>query len=999
MRKTVLPLLTILLLFSISIAQLPENILQDARNLKYEGILIESASQYERYLLQQPNDIEARFELIEVLEILKRKEQVIAHVKILRKQVPDDPRLEKYSQIHIGKEKMETKVREFEKNINSPNVNPSLVLDYARYCAGSGLIVRAFELYNRYLQLRPNDDRIRLEFAYHLGWNKRYTESQELLNEILNRNPNNIEARLFLADINYWQGKDEEAMKQYENVLMLSPANKRALDAKTRIQKSSGYQERKLISELKTNPDSQALILLAKYYYSMDRFYEADSLIKIRLQRNPEDREAKKLFDEMQEKRESFLIKKIAELEETIRQQPDDNISVLQLARYYSAKGDFARSLELYDQYLSKVDADLNIRLERANVLNWKGDYTQAIEEFQNLLHLLPDNHQVKMGLAYAQLYANQNLEEVEIIFQNELERNPKDLSIKLGFAEALFRQGKYDQARQLFNEIVKLDTANVQARKALETMDKDMGAIIIQAELAVRNDPSDLQAKKRLLGLYLDVNRYFEAEQLLNELLRVLPNDSYLKAIKNDMDRYKKTYAIEELKKVKIQVHLYPDDLLLRSKYAQLLVTSENYKDAAEQYRLLIERDPNNPQYYIQLAELYVAQKKLNDARLVYQKLIERYPRNSEFRSRYAQVLAWSGYNDDAINEYKSALALYPNSTSLLLGLADIYRWRGENYAANELYQKVLSIDPQNAEAMKGIRYLRSSLVNGFQSNGIWLVDNSGYRYQELGAALNVNIASKAQVTGGSGTVEFSQDKFKEKGWLISTGVKYHFSRYTSLSINSRFFQFKHRTTNDLRLFLFHDFSEIDALKGLVVQGQYGKADAIFELASTKDLRTWTEKLTVEKLATHIQYQIDTSWSFEGDIAYLTISDNNSRTDLWTELKYRVSPIFALGIRYESVSARDSGNIGGYWAPKDYSTVGGWLKLANKFNNFSYEFKWNVGQIIKTKDSVHHGSAMLTYRLSERFTTSASYYYLRTVRKDGHYQYEGISGSLAINL
>ncbi|MCX7835485.1 MAG: tetratricopeptide repeat protein [bacterium] len=987
-------------LASIVKAESPEDILYNAKQLRYEGILIESASLYEKYLLQNPNDVEVRFEFIELLEMLKQKEKVIAQVRILRKQVPNDPRLEKYSELLIStkKEAIESKVKEFENYVSSPNPNPKTVLDYARYCASSGLVVRAFELYQQYLRLRPNDDRIKLEFAQHLGWNNRFSESEEWLNEILKNNPNNVEARMFLADIKYWQGFDDDALRQYETVLKIAPKNNRALDAITRIKKSSGYQERKLIAEAKNNPEGQALISLAKFYYSVDRFYEADSLLKLRLQRIPDDREAKKLYNEMQENRKVFFQRKIKDLENALIQNPNDASTILQLARLHSANANFSRAIELYDKYLSITGDDFNIQLERANVLNWNGDYANAIQEYLDVLSHQPDNRSAKVGLAFAQLYLNQNLEEVESLFQDELKQNPKDLEVKLGYAEVLYKQGKFDQARKMFKEIVEVDTANVTAKKALLAMDTDLSPMIYQAENVVRSNPSDLQAKKRLLGLYLDVHRFFEAEILLNELLKNSPNDPYLKSMQNEINQYKKSYALDELKNIKLQIQLYPNDTSYRIKYAQLLTLAGNFKEASEQYRLLIEREPNNPQHYLQLGEIYIAQKKLNEAQWVYQGLIERFPTNTDYRAKYAQLLAWDGKNDAALVEYEQTLAMNPNSVTALVGLANTYKWRGDSYNAYEYYQKALAIDPQNTEAINGLKSLRNVFIQGLQTYARGLHDNNGYRYNEYGSEFIAHISINTQVSIGSGSINFSQDGFRELGWSINSKLKYNFSRFTSASVESKFFQFKNRYTNSLAVNLMHDFSGINELKGLTIHLLYNYGDAVFELGSLQNLQTWTEKLITEKISSHIVYQMDTSTTLEGKVDYISISDRNSRTDLWSEIGYKISPILTIGGRYDWVSSPDTGKIGGYWAPKNYASITGWIKLANQLDRFNYEVKLNLGQVMNTKNTISTTQAKLGYKMVEWLTTDFSYFHLRTIRLDGKYNYEGLLGSLTFH-
>jgi len=217
------------------------------------------------------------------------------------------------------------------------------------------------------------------------------------------------------------------------------------------------------------------------------------------------------------------------------------------------------------------------------------------------------------------------------------------------------------------------------------------------------------------------------------------------------------------------------------------------------------------------------------------------------------------------------------------------------------------------------------------------------------------------------------------------------------------KYYTFQYRKTQSIRLEVEHDFKDMPSLEGLTGLAYYQSQQAIFDLASTRALSSWTAKLRSDKLGLLGHYQSGPRWTSEGELALYAISDGNTRTDFWYELRRILSQTLQVGARYESVSAKRSlppDNPNGlmpYWSPANYQTLSLTAQLENSFNRWSYQLHGGVGRVLSTNDALRNFSAQVQWRVTRSASLAAAFLDLATTRVDGQYAYRGMSVSFTL--
>lgn len=126
-------------------------------------------------------------------------------------------------------------------------------------------------------------------------------------------------------------------------------------------------------------------------------------------------------------------------------------------------------------------------------------------------------------------------------------------------------------------------------------------------------------------------------------------------------------------------------------------------FADAADEYRLAIQIDSGNPDYYLSLGTAYDKQGLLPEAIEAHRRAVEVTPKSDARYRPHLLALAKLLYENqiyaDAISVYKAALELAPEDFDVIETLGLLYL-KVEIYApAAELYEKAVAQRPRDAQ------------------------------------------------------------------------------------------------------------------------------------------------------------------------------------------------------------------------------------------------------------------------------------------------------------
>ena len=147
------------------------------------------------------------------------------------------------------------------------------------------------------------------------------------------------------------------------------------------------------------------------------------------------------------------------------------------------------------------------------------------------------------------------------------------------------------------------------------------------------------------------------------------------------------------------------PDNPEALGGLAGALEATGHWREAMPFLSRLIEIQPNNSLALLRLARMKSWQTETRpEALKLFARALKADPKNEEILVSYADVLSWSRATRlQAQSYYEQALSKNPRNLRALDGEAQLLAWAGDSDRALELYDEVLSSDPSDVGALRG--------------------------------------------------------------------------------------------------------------------------------------------------------------------------------------------------------------------------------------------------------------------------------------------------------
>lgn len=224
---------------------------------------------------------------------------------------------------------------------------------------------------------------------------------------------------------------------------------------------------------------------------------------------------------------------------------------------------------------------------------------------------------------------------------------------------------------------------------------EKEWGKSAAQYEVAMMQDPDNVEAHVKFANTYFYVNRDMALEKL-KELYDKKPNSAVVQR-----QLAEKYYEVNKSKEaaeyygmyIKNPNHFAQDEL----RYAQLLFAAEKYQESLDiMNRLEASTEKGSSEnFFANRIAMYdlVALEKWNEAVAQGRKFFalpasDRTPYNENDYVRYARALQNAGHAEEAVAAYEKAIQLKPDDLDLVRGLAESYSEK-EDYDSAIRYQE----------------------------------------------------------------------------------------------------------------------------------------------------------------------------------------------------------------------------------------------------------------------------------------------------------------------
>ncbi len=318
---------------------------------------------------------------------------------------------------------------------------------------------QALEAYRQAARLAPSDPKINLAFAQFLASQKDFDAARPVIQEVLSRQPNNAQALALQVQIESGSGNLPAARALATRLENLTPA-------------------------------------------TVD--------------------DALSLAEALRATGNTASARRVLERAATTVSDP---ASALRLANATRDAGDYAGAIPLYSRLLRSDPRNVQARLSYAETLIYQKNIEAAQAQLRQVLQAEPNNVEAKVLMSTASLRAETDAGRATAVEEAReiLKTDPNNVRAINIVGEVLTSRQQFAEAVTEFRRAVQADPNNLQARLGLARnlyYSRDIEGSIAEYRELIRRVPTDTLPRLELAQLFLDRNRFSDAEALFNEVL-----------------------------------------------------------------------------------------------------------------------------------------------------------------------------------------------------------------------------------------------------------------------------------------------------------------------------------------------------------------------------------------------------------------------------------------------------------------------------------------------
>lgn len=227
--------------------------------------------------------------------------------------------------------------------------------------------------------------------------------------------------------------------------------------------------------------------------------------------------------------------------------------------------------------------------------------------------------------------------------------------------------------------QVAKLERLQMDAEKAKVTEDIDAAVKSYQDILVI--DPANANAHFQLAQIYADKGKLADAE---TEAAAAVKYDGSIK---------------------------WYQELL-----GNIFLNEGKAKEAVDAFKNLIDKFPNNPDYYLNLGFLYSKLGQFDNAIKVYDQFEKNFGIDEQVITEKRNLYLRLGKFNEAVGEVQKLEEAFPGESEYMLMEAELYRAKKQNDKAAAIYQKILAQEPDNPKAQLAIAQMNAQVDDGAQ-------------------------------------------------------------------------------------------------------------------------------------------------------------------------------------------------------------------------------------------------------------------------------------------
>jgi tetratricopeptide (TPR) repeat protein len=440
--------------------------------------------------------------------------------------------------------------------------------------AGAGKQDKALQLYDRAIELNPSSSDPHFSKGVLLVNLKRLPEAERAFQAGIEKSKDGPLGYYYLGRIAIETKEFDKAVANFERAMALSPTFEPAYNA-----------------------------LASLYESKQDRAKAIGVYRKYLLEANPRNKEVRQHLIRLYLGEKAYQ-EALAELQQALRDDPDDLDAHLRIGLVYGELKDHGKAISHLQKILAVRPAELRVRDYLGLMYEEMKDYDRAVAAYRENLRLQPTYADGHLHLGFL-LYRLKRSSDAVAHLMEVVKLNPKQPDGHLLLGLTYLQMDRYADALDAFQAGIQQNPGNPDLHFNLGTAYDKLNRFddVVQAmESTLRLDPKHSDALNYLGYSYADRGIHIEeAVSLIKRAVSIKPNNGYY---------------VDSLGWAFFKMGLL-DEALTELKRAAVLVTDD-------------------PVIYEHLGEIYLGQNRQQDAREAWLRSLELDPSNSKLMQRF---------------------------------------------------------------------------------------------------------------------------------------------------------------------------------------------------------------------------------------------------------------------------------------------------------------------------------------------------------------------------
>jgi putative PEP-CTERM system TPR-repeat lipoprotein len=628
--------------------------------------------------------------------------------------------------------------------------NPELLLLQAGIPVDGRETAAVKEIYRYVIESDPpnfvthNGRQARLELTRLQILAREFEQAEATLRPLYQRNSRDTETYYLGALLAFEEGKLELAEQRLYKVLQVAPKHTPTYllfgsvsFARKNYQQAAYY----LAKYLDSNPGNyDARKLLGRTYILLGEHEQAQATLQPALIQGGDDAELLALVG-LSDLRQDRNAEGIASLVKAVGAAPGNTAIRSELARAYINADETERAIQELQLIQKQEGRQVKTETLMAVAYLRDGKFPQAVSIALELISEHPDDPAI-ITLAGDIFAASGDRRQAEQYFRQALEISPNFLSAALALGRSDEVEGNEGDAAAVYQRLVDAGVKSTEPMLALARLAEKAGntrVMVEWLEKARALEPGDIKPYIALAEHYLSDNQPARAESLINDAIKVAPEQKVLQVLRARalLDQKRDSEALSLLNEL---VSREPDSVSIRILLGEAYLQTGQVNDARKQFRIVLQGQPYSlsalallVRTEMQAGEFdqaleyarriqqakpeanagYELEGNVKMVKMDYTAAVNSYTtawerkQTGELAIKLSEALSRSGEREKALVPLQVWLEAHPDDVKQRQFLGNVYLNTGQDNKAIETFEAVLAVEPDNLAALNNLAWL----------------------------------------------------------------------------------------------------------------------------------------------------------------------------------------------------------------------------------------------------------------------------------------------------